>query len=41
MTNISTAMNFRGLCMQHGYNSKRLAEEVGLSKRKSATGSGA
>lgn len=31
MTNISTAMNFRGLCMQHGYNSKRLAEEVGLS----------
>lgn len=21
---------FRGLCMQHGYNSKRLAEEIGM-----------
>ena len=23
-------MAFRGLCMQHGYNSKRLAEEIGM-----------
>ena len=21
---------FRGLCLQHGYNSKRLAEEIGM-----------
>lgn len=30
MTNISNSMNFRGLCLQHGYNSKRLAEEIGM-----------
>lgn len=32
MTNISNLMNFRGLCMQHGYNSKRLAEERGRGR---------
>lgn len=30
MTNISNSMNFRGLCLQHGYNSKRLAEGIGM-----------
>lgn len=24
------SMAFRGLCFQHGYNSKRLAEEIGM-----------
>lgn len=32
MTNISTAMNFKGLCMQHGYNGKSLAEEIGMAE---------
>ena len=27
----NSALAFRGLCMQHGYNSRRLAEEIGLS----------
>ena len=26
----STNLAFRGLCFQHGYNSKRLAEEIGM-----------
>lgn len=26
----STTLAFRGLCFQHGYNSKRLAEEIGM-----------
>lgn len=30
MTNISNSMNFRGLCLQHGYTSKRLAEGIGM-----------
>lgn len=28
---VPSSLNFRGLCLQHGYNSRRLAEEVGLS----------
>ena len=28
----SMGLAFRGLCFQHGYNSKRLAEEIGLSE---------
>lgn len=26
----STNLAFRGLCYQHGYNSRRLAEEIGM-----------
>lgn len=30
VTDTSNRLAFRGLCMQHGYNSKRLAEEIGM-----------